>query len=335
MTQLKHSNKICKYCCLAQINLIKVKKKKGGTMTILSGCWAGRKKNFFSDKKGRWSGITLVGQKGWYITLITTYRVCQQKGGVGCTIYHQHQLNFEEEGSRMTNLHKQFCSDIVSTIQNLHQNGNIVILMGGFNEDLNIRGNQVNTMLRDCGLDNVYTHVHGLNAPLPATYDRGKKCLDTIAIMDSENIPKSCITQAGFLPFYHEFCSDHRAVFCDINTNVLFGNIQPFKMNTSTRPFTTNNIKQCEKFKQILWKSYEKSKIFDAVKHLEKRFKIHDKHEQKLAIKDCIKYSTIAGELILNAGRRTGKSKYVNGRLFSNALNQTARKYHIMGQRIN
>jgi hypothetical protein len=312
--------------CSNQLN--KTKKKKGGMMTILSGRWAGRKKNFFSDKKGRWSGITLVGKKGRYISIITAYRVCQQKGGVGCTISHQQQLDIEEEGSRMINLQKQFCSDIVSTIQSLHQNGHIVILMGDFNKDLNIRSNQVNTMLRDCGLVNVFTQVHGHNTPLPATYDRGKKCLDTIAITDSENIPKSCITRAGFLPFYHEFCSDHRAVFCDINTDVLFGKIQPDKMNVSTRLFTTNNIKQCEKFKQILRKLYKKSKIFDAVKNLEKRFKTQDDQECQLAIKDCIKYGTIAGELMLHAGRRTGKSEYVYGRPFSDALNQTARKYH-------
>jgi hypothetical protein len=113
-------------------------------------------------------------KKGRYISIITAYRVCHQKGGVGCAIYHQQQLDFEEEGLRMTNLRKQFCSDIVLTIQSLHQKGHIVILMGDFNEDLNICGNQVNTMLCDCGLVNVFTQVHGHNTPLPATYDRGK-----------------------------------------------------------------------------------------------------------------------------------------------------------------
>jgi hypothetical protein len=52
-------------------------------MTILSGRFAGCKKRISADKKGRWSSITLVGKKGRYITLITAYRVCQQKGGIG------------------------------------------------------------------------------------------------------------------------------------------------------------------------------------------------------------------------------------------------------------
>jgi hypothetical protein len=49
------------FSCSNQLN--KSKKNKGGTMTILSGHWVGRKHHFFSDKKGRWSGTTLVGKK--------------------------------------------------------------------------------------------------------------------------------------------------------------------------------------------------------------------------------------------------------------------------------
>ncbi len=48
-------------------------KKKGGTMTILSGRWAGRKKHLTSDPKGRWSSISLVGKKGKLVTVITAY----------------------------------------------------------------------------------------------------------------------------------------------------------------------------------------------------------------------------------------------------------------------
>jgi hypothetical protein len=48
--------------CLNQ--LIKSRKKKGGTMAILSGRWARRKKNHAADSKGRWSSTSLVGRKG-------------------------------------------------------------------------------------------------------------------------------------------------------------------------------------------------------------------------------------------------------------------------------
>jgi hypothetical protein len=107
-------------------------------------------------------------------------------------------------------------------------------------------------MLQECGLVNVITKVHGDHRQLPNTYDRGTKCLDTIAITDSKDVPKGCIKSAGYSLFYHEFFSDHRAVFCDINTNILFGSVRNESINSSTRPFTTGNIKQCNKFKETV-----------------------------------------------------------------------------------
>jgi hypothetical protein len=107
----EHNIQISTSCSNQLNNTIK---KKGGTMTVLSGRWAGRKDNINSDSKGRWSSMTLQGKQEKYITFITAYRVCQQKGGKGCTIYHQQQLDFEVEGQCMVNLRKQFCADLAN-----------------------------------------------------------------------------------------------------------------------------------------------------------------------------------------------------------------------------
>jgi hypothetical protein len=69
-----------------------------GTMLILAERWAGRKTGINYDSKGCWSSLTMQGKKGWKITLIIAYQVCQQKGGEGSTVYHPQQLDFEEEG---------------------------------------------------------------------------------------------------------------------------------------------------------------------------------------------------------------------------------------------
>jgi hypothetical protein len=45
--------------CSNQLNA--TRKKKGGTMTVLAGRWAGRKKDIYGDSKGRWNSITLMG----------------------------------------------------------------------------------------------------------------------------------------------------------------------------------------------------------------------------------------------------------------------------------
>jgi hypothetical protein len=256
---------------------------------ILSGRWAGRKKETKSDPYGRWSSMTLVGKKEREVTFITAYRVCQQKGGEGCTVYHQQQLDFEQQGHRQVNLRKKFCEDLIQYVPSLHEKGHTVILMGDFNEDFNVKGNQVNAMLRECGLVNVITKVHEDHRQLPNTYDLGTKCLDTIAITDSKDVPKGCIKSAGYSPFYHEFFSDHCAVFCDINTNILFGSVQNESINSSTCPFTTGNIKQYNKFKETVRKLYQKSRIFQNVRSLKKRFDSDNEDEIKLAIEDCKK----------------------------------------------
>jgi hypothetical protein len=143
------------------------------------------------------------------VTVITAYRVCSQKGGIGSTVYHQQQLDFKSKGQRNINLRKQFCRDITNVIQELHTWNHIVILMGDLNDDLNVQGGQINTVLQDCGLANVSHLVHGRDVQLPSTYHRGHKCLDLIAITNNDNVPATCIKHAGYLPFYHYFCTDH------------------------------------------------------------------------------------------------------------------------------
>jgi hypothetical protein len=59
--------------------LLNTTKKKGGTMTVVLGRWAGRKHAMGDDKKGRWSSVTLQGKKDTLVTVITAYRVCNRK----------------------------------------------------------------------------------------------------------------------------------------------------------------------------------------------------------------------------------------------------------------
>jgi hypothetical protein len=308
--------------------LLHSEKKMGGTMMLLDGRWAGRKLLQSSDAKGRWSSITLVGRCSRKVTLISAYRVCHQKGGVGSTIFHQQQIDFESEGQKNVDLRKCFCQDLTCTIRQLHSDNHIVVLMGDFNDDLNIYGGQINTMLRDCGLANAVNQVYGSDIQLPHTYNRGSKCLDLIAITDDISVPKHSIKSAGYLPFYHQFCSDHRLVFCDIDMSVLFGHVQPDLTRFLRRPFTTNNVDKCERFKTIVCELYTKSNIFEIIERLDKRFKTATKDNLDEVIKDCVKYGTVAGQLLLSAGRKVGHQSYSKGKPFSAELADAAQVYH-------
>ena len=157
--------------------LINLEKKKGGTITCVTGRWANRGVGGGQDELGRWSYYTLQGRKGKKVTTITAYQVCQQKGGVGYTIYHQQQLDIKEteyEAKKDIDVRKRSREDSKEFINNQHSKGHIVILMADFNNDMNNSGNATNTFLRESSLINVMTLRHG-ECEMPHTYDRGEK----------------------------------------------------------------------------------------------------------------------------------------------------------------
>ena len=75
------------------------------------------------------------------------------------------------------------------------------------------------------------------DSQLPRTYERGKKCLDMLAI--SEGIPILSIKAMWYLPFSVPMPSNHRAVFVDLDTDTLFGTQLPDLAKSSFRHFTT------------------------------------------------------------------------------------------------
>jgi exonuclease III len=302
-------------------------KKMGGTMTIMGGRWAGRKQLMSSDKKGRWSQITLAGTRGKHVTIITAYRVCKQKGGVGTMIYHQQQLDFEEDNSRNVQLRKQFCTDMVALVRQLHSDNHTVVLLGDFNDDLNLESGQVTNMLLDCGLKNTIHVTRGDDTILPPTYSRGRKCLDMIAITDDATTPSSLVKRAGFFPYYHYFHTDHRAIFCDLDTKLLFGHFKPDLTPQTYRPFTTNNIKKCNKFKSELRDLYTKANIFQRVTNLNKNFNTANQDNIGSIIEKCIKLGKTTSELLICAGRRVSKKPYKQGKPFSDKLSTAAKDF--------
>jgi hypothetical protein len=129
-------------------------------------------------------------------------------------------------------------------VRKLHSTNHIVILLGDFNDDLNVEKGRVNKMLRDSGLRNTINMTNKENTRLPSTYYRGRNCLDMIAISDGQSIPPTIVLRAGYFPYYHHFHTDHRAIYCDLDTDILFGCIKPDLTRQSYRAFTTNNVKK-------------------------------------------------------------------------------------------
>jgi hypothetical protein len=63
--------------------------------------------------------------------------------------------------------------------------------MGDVTDDLNDKGGEVRQLLHECDMEPTYLARHGKDKRMPATHDRGKKCIDMIAM--SIDVPPGTI----------------------------------------------------------------------------------------------------------------------------------------------
>ena len=93
-------------------------------------------------------------------------------------------------------------------------------------------------------MKNVHKRNH--NGTLPRTYDKGKDCLDMIAI--SKTINDQAIKRCGMLPFYETMPSDHCALYCDIDVDHIFSQVNVDPTKHTFKKFTTDKAHLTDKY---------------------------------------------------------------------------------------
>lgn len=192
----KYKRSTDKHCKL-QIAYSKPFKKSaefqmGGTITGVTGRWSGRNLNLKLDlpvkEYGRWSLAHLQGKGKSIITIISIYRVCKQGGGGKNTIWLQQQRDIQSATGQLVNPRTKFTEDMATLLHFLQQRNHHVIICGDVNNDMNDKSssNTWRSMLQSCNMS-VVTDIKFPGASLPATYERGTRCLDMVAI--SSGIP--------------------------------------------------------------------------------------------------------------------------------------------------
>ena len=256
--------------------------KPGGTMVGIKGNWSGRTiipkgvKN--KDELGRWSTIHLQGRQGQIITIMSVYRVCAHSEG-NRTVYIQQQVDYMNKYKKIIDPREQIIKDVKHTALEYIQNNHKVIIGVDINDDAGAEyKNRWNNMIQEIGLRNIHQSKHGGNE-LPRTYDRGKRCIDMIAV--SENVTNKMVIRAGILPFYTLSASDHRAMYIDIDTQELFDNNKPDVTRQSFKRFTTKNVKKCDKYLHKLDQYFEQSKMYKKVIEIKKEIKTLLEAEEK------------------------------------------------------
>ena len=157
------------------------KYKRGGTLTIARGNWAGRVIQKGQDTLGRWSYITLLGKGGKKLKIITTYRVCKKNHNNGeCTIRAQQERDLLESRKKLLDPRDELLKDLETMISKEHKRGTNIILMGDMNEEID-KGKRMISFLQKTNMKSIIKS--DLEGKLPATHDQGTGCTDLLAII--------------------------------------------------------------------------------------------------------------------------------------------------------
>ena len=199
--------------------------KPGGTAIMVVQATTTLVQSTTRDRMGRWAATTLSGINNTGVTIISAYQVCQTKITGKNTAANQQISQLIEEASRQSeiarlNPREAFIRDLHQFIRQQQQNGNQILLLGDFNEEMGSGNSGIANLSIECGLIDIFGIRLG-TATNPSTWQRGNKRLD-YALASPGILP--LIKAAGYEPYSYRITSDHRGFFIDLDTKALFGN---------------------------------------------------------------------------------------------------------------
>ena len=179
------------------------------------------------------------------VTHIAAYQVCvRPTNKTGLTAFHQQETLLGRQKQSDTNPRKNFHSDLKRFIKECQQRNEDIYLAGDFNETLEHSTSRMRSMCAECNLVDIWTQLHP-NHPDFATYIRGSTridyCLVSISLV-------SAIRSIGYEPFQFRSKTDHRGLYVDFHTDLLFGNKTHRLANIPMRGISSKDIKSCETF---------------------------------------------------------------------------------------
>ena len=303
--------------------------KMGGTVTGSNGCWSGRISAQGSDALGRWSYLSFQAKKGHLVTFITVYipRKPGKEGG-GRTIYNQMEADLLKREGKMVDPIKHLLKDLHKYIEEETKKGNTIFLLGDMNDDLGMKKSQVRSFLESVSMKMTYTTRHGEDSNLPATHDRGTKCIDLIGC--SNHIKDTAIVRAGYAPFYFNFCTDHRGVYVDLDIDSVFNCTRPDTTRQIYKRFTTRHVPKCSRYIKALEEMFEKSRIYQEIEKLRGKYEQFNDKEANINKEEIIDRTKVlfekVSELMISAERKSGPLPYRDGFPDSPKLRETAFK---------
>ena len=241
--------------------------KPGGTSTIAIKQWTGRITDQIKDttSQGRWSGLKLRAPRP--IAIITAYRVTQnsidQAGHK--TAYAQQWAVARIQGEEQPEPRKQFITDLQREIKKLQTDHDIILMLDANEQIIEGKNHGISHLAASCNLCDIIATKHP-ETKTTATYARGTKRIDFILISTTL---VSKVKESGLLAFYDGIESDHRGMYVDFDTTLLFQDSTPHLYTQPSRKLSSKMPKAVNTYKTSLWKQLEAHNIPNRSKQIE------------------------------------------------------------------
>lgn len=217
----------------------------GGTACSIHGRWTGRVTERLDDPSGlgRWSGFRLEGKQKHSIVILSAYRPTQSSNMGDNTCYSQQWRIMRQRNTKNDDPkpRTQYITDLIALIKKWTNDTTEIIIGIDANDSLDNPKSDLLRLLNETTLVDLNPTTEA-----PATYARGSSCIDFFL-----GTPKlrQATTAHGHIPFFEgAWNSDHRAIFLDLDTRILFEGHTYNIAQTQQRHVHSNNISQTTKF---------------------------------------------------------------------------------------
>ena len=239
----------------------------GGTLTITNSKWATRS-NTSTDPTGmgRWSSITMSGKKDRKVTIISAYRVCDQRFATAGpkTAYRQQYIMADILGISPNDPRSRILIDLESEIKKIHTDDHAIIILIDANESATTHQSKIASWISRNNLCDILTTSHGL-ADQPPTMADGSAKIDYI--LTSRHLTPY-ISASGILPHDHFVESDHRAQFMDVDIERYLQGIPYDNISHSNRGIRSDNPKAVAKYQELILKALNKCSLEKSLERL-------------------------------------------------------------------
>ena len=241
--------------------------KPGGVASLVTNEWTGRifGTDYDPTGLGRWTTTKMAGRRHRKIAIITAYQVCKtsihQCGITTCYAQQWHLLR--AHGNMHPDPRRQFWTDLTSHIRKLQANDFWIILLGDMNTSLDQKQNSLHKLITDCTLVDTISHLH--ETTNQSSYSRGQTIID-FCLISLDVLP--CVRNCGYLPL-HYFCySDHRGLFLDLDSLLLFGGSPPKIARPENRSVQSKSSEITKKFLNGIGTIWKQKNLHDRVERL-------------------------------------------------------------------